>query len=278
MREITEEAVLAEYNKQPRRMSFRDSKGSQTWTGLKKRPDKSTFSTHIESAKKMFEIQTGLKLRYSFEYKNYWNYFHEKDTVEIERWIISQGTLIYLRDCLSLSIALDINYLYISEKYTPIGCLEDKGKKEEDEKSIHELADKVEQKIRDLPYYKDADLICSVPSASDKVFDLPDRVVSLVDKKIDKQNITKAFSFSGAKPPVKDIALDERWQVWEDAQVSFQKGDEFNIGDKTVILIDDKYQSGRTIQYIAMKLQQAGAREVYGLSFVKTVSDGQRIA
>ena len=28
-----------------------------------------------------------------------------------------------------------------------------------------------------------------------------------------------------------------------------------------------------TIQYIAMKLQQAGAHQVYGLSFVKTLRD-----
>lgn len=274
MNKITKETVFAEHEKRPRRMSFQDGEGKQDWTKLKIKEGGSTFSTHIRSAKEIFEVQTGLKLRYNPKYDNYWQRFDEEETTRIRDWMESQGTLIYLRDCLSLSIALDINYLYISKKYTPIGCLEDKGKKEEDEKSIHELADKVEQKIRDLPYYKDADLICSVPSASDKDFDLPDRVVSLVDKKIEKQNITKAFSFNGAKPPVKDIALDERWQVWEDAQVSFQKGDEFNIGDKTVILIDDKYQSGRTIQYIAMKLQQAGAREVYGLSFVKTVSDG----
>ena len=72
---------------------------------------------------------------------------------------------------------------------------------------------------------------------------------------------------------MKNSSVDEKGNVWETAQVSFQSNSELNVKDKTVILIDDKYQSGITIQYIAMKLQQAGACEVYGLSFIKTLSD-----
>ncbi len=59
--------------------------------------------------------------------------------------------------------------------------------------------------------------------------------------------------------------------------MSFQNNSAFNVKDKTIILIDDKYQSGITIQYIAMKLQQAGAHEVYGLSFVKTLRDKDNV-
>ena len=72
---------------------------------------------------------------------------------------------------------------------------------------------------------------------------------------------------------MKNSSVDEKGNVWESAQVSFQSNSELNVKDKTVILIDDKYQSGITIQYIAMKLQQDGTCEVYGLSFVKTLSD-----
>ena len=72
---------------------------------------------------------------------------------------------------------------------------------------------------------------------------------------------------------VKYCAFEEKWEVWEKAKVSFQKSADFNVNGKTIILIDDIYQSGITIQYIAMKLQQAGAKEVYGLCFEKTLRD-----
>jgi predicted amidophosphoribosyltransferase len=43
--------------------------------------------------------------------------------------------------------------------------------------------------------------------------------------------------------------------------------------DSDVILIDDKYQSGTTMQFVAMKLQEAGARYIFGISLVKTLRD-----
>lgn len=42
---------------------------------------------------------------------------------------------------------------------------------------------------------------------------------------------------------------------------------------KRVILFDDKYQSGMTLQFVASKLLEAGATDVYGLCAVKTWRD-----
>lgn len=36
------------------------------------------------------------------------------------------------------------------------------------------------------------------------------------------------------------------------------------------MLVDDLYMSGITLQYVAMKLKEAGARKVYGLCLVKS--------
>lgn len=102
-------------------------------------------------------------------------------------------------------------------------------------------------------------------------------MTKLVSEKVGKQDVTGGFVFNGHKSSVKAANFDEKWNVWEDAQVSFQNSSAFNVNDKTIILIDDKYQSGITIQYIAMKLQQAGADEVYGLSFVKTLRDTDNV-
>ena len=39
--------------------------------------------------------------------------------------------------------------------------------------------------------------------------------------------------------------------------------------DNDIILLDDIYQSGTTIQFVAMKLIEAGAKRIFGLTTVK---------
>ncbi len=268
MKEITKDAVLAAHKLKPRRKCFAGN------SGVQKDKDKPTFSVAIESAKKVFEEQTGLDLKESQEYENYWRYLNQKEIKTVEKWEAKQGNLIYLRGCLSLSVALDTNFTdNSSRKRTKTGDLVDDGKHKMDQNSINELADTVSQVIQDLPYFQDADLICSVPASPAKDFDLPSSVTSLVSTKTAKQDVTGGFVFTGQKSFVKDSKFDEKWNNWEDAKVTFHNSHAFNVNNKTVILIDDIYQSGMTIQYIAMKLQQAGAKEVYGCSFVKTLRD-----
>ena len=270
MKKITKETVLAEHNNRPRRKQF------SVASGLRKRKDEPIFSVRIESAKKVFESQTRLYLRESPEYKDFWCPVTQNEIERVEEWEKNQGSRVFLRNCLSLSLALDINFTDNTSgqrQRTEIGTLEFEAKNNRDEDSINKLVDIVSQEIQNLPYYKGADLICSVPSRPGKDFDLPRNVTSLVSTKIGKQDVTGGFVFDGQKSSIRMVALDEKWNVWEDAQVYFQNNSEFDVNDKTVVLIDDKYQSGITIQYIAMKLQQAGAHEVYGLCFVKTLRD-----
>lgn len=272
MKEITRDTALAEHNKTPRKKCFHGN------SEVQKRKEKPTFSVSIESAKKIFEAQTGQSLNYNPKFDKYWKYVTAEEIAQIEEWERNQGSLIYLRDCLSLSLAIDSNLTdNTSGQYTAIGALEHKGKNNRDQNAINQLADTVSQVIQHLPYYKDADFICSVPPRPDKDFDLPSSVTSLVSRKLGKQDVTGGFAFNGQKSSVKAVTFDEKWNVWEGAQVSFQNSPTFNVKDKTIILIDDKYQSGITIQYIAMKLQQAGAHEVYGLSFVKTLRDTDNV-
>ena len=269
MEKITKDTVLAAHNQSPRRLSFLDG------SGIYKGEDCPTFYVPIESAKKMFESQTGLNLR-RIEGREKYCLLNENEIAIAEEWVKNQGGLIYLRNCLSFSVAIDFNFDH-PPQYTVMGDLEHKGKHNKDQNAIEQIANKVSQVIQFLHYYKDADLICSVPSSPSKDFDLPNRVTSLVSTKIGKQDVTSGFVIKGQKSSVKTSTLNEKWNVWENAQVSFQNNPASNVNGKKVILIDDKYQSGITIQYIAMKLQQAGACEVYGLCFVKTWRDTDNI-
>lgn len=49
-----------------------------------------------------------------------------------------------------------------------------------------------------------------------------------------------------------------------------------NLERKNVILLDDLYMSGLSMQYVAMKLKEAGADRIFGLSIVKSFSNTAR--
>jgi len=264
MSEITKDAIFAEHRKTPKRKCF----GQQTGIQEKQKTD-DVFSTCIPSARKIFEAETGLEL-YKSEYDSYWRFIqNDEQRDRIKNWEGKRGRLVFLRDCLPLSIALNFNFVGEAGNYTDIGQWEANAKTQQDKVAMMELAKETAQVIQSLPFYKEADYICAVPAMPSKTFDLPRSVVSQVSCQIGKPDITSAFHFNRDKASVKDAKIAEKWDIWENADLSFQK----SINGKTVILIDDKYQAGVTLQYSAMKLQQAGAREVYGLCFVKTWGD-----
>ena len=68
---------------------------------------------------------------------------------------------------------------------------------------------------------------------------------------------------------MKALSLDKKWKALEAASLQVGK----QVNRKKVILIDDKYQSGTTAQFVAAKLYEAGAQVVYGLFCVKTWRD-----
>lgn len=193
----------------------------------------------------------------------------EAEYEEIETWINKQGQRVFIRDCLYTSIAMSFNFIVPEGERTEIGELEYRAKNEQDRDAIEKIIQYCSDTINELSIYRNADFICAVPPQPNKKFDLPSLIVSGICQKIGKTDITNDFQFNGIKKPIKTANLNEKWLSWDNAKVSFNS----NIENKTVILIDDKYQSGTTMQYIAMKLQEMGAYQVYGLSIVKTMKD-----
>lgn len=46
-----------------------------------------------------------------------------------------------------------------------------------------------------------------------------------------------------------------------------------DLKDKNVLLVDDMYYSGVTMQYIAMKMRDSGAKRVFGMALVKSLGN-----
>lgn len=192
---------------------------------------------------------------------------NENEFNAIKDWIEKQGTTIFIRSLLSSCIALDVNVDIVNEAKTEIGDLEDKAKHQQDENAISKLTDLLCYKINEN---KEEFYIAAVPANKDKDFDLPTLLAKKIAEKLGCLDITDRFAYQNSKRALKSIGIGDKWQELERSNLVF---DRHNLENKPIILLDDKYQSGTTLHYVASKLQQTGFDTIYGLAIVKTMKD-----
>ena len=269
MKEITKEAVEQARAKKPKRICFATAHDAQP-----KRVNKvgyvGSFNVPFgEGFHNIFPLVLFPNKNDSHHVDSYWRSISSEEEFEkIRSWVNEQGKRVFLRDCLYTSIALSHNFVD-KENRTEIGELEYLAKQKKDPDAVEKLAKCCAKSIKDIPIYDKADMICAIPPNPGKCFDLPSQIAVKVSEMVDKENITDKFVFGAKKGDVKSESVDEKWNAWSDAALEFSD----DLTDKKIILIDDKYQSGTTIQFVAMKLQEAGAHHVLGLCIVKTMSD-----
>ena len=226
-----------------------------------------------ETIKVAFERDTKLILfdnkKDAYNKTSIWRSIETEDEFNtVEKWIKAQGTTVFIRSLLSSCIALDVNVDYINKVKTEIGDLEDKAKLNQDENAIGVLVNLVCKKIKNA--YKEGFYIAAVPANKSKEFDLPTLLAKKVAEKLGWLDITDDFAYKNLKQALKSISIDEKWQELEQSSLVFKR---HNLANKPIILIDDKYQSGTTLHYVASKLQQAGFNTIYGLTIIKTMKD-----
>lgn len=126
-----------------------------------------------------------------------------------------------------------------------------------------------------LPFYRDSanTVVCAVPPRPRKKFDLPSCLTGKLAEREGLTDISNRVRWRGEKCSVKELPLEQKWAALEavDLDVSY------DLSGSRVILIDDLYQSGVTMHFVASRLQQAGASHILGLSIVKALrnSDNQ---
>ena len=192
-----------------------------------------------------------------------------------QEWIVAQGSRVFLRDCLTCSIALSVNMKDVTTgEKTELGQMEYNAKTNDAEAAIESLAEHLAAAIADLPHYAAATLIVAVPARPGKTTrDLPTELAKRIAEKRKLTDLTPHFSYAGTREQLKELPLSERWAAWEGAKLTMTPGGAALLAGNPVILIDDKYQSGVSANFVAMILQQHGAADVYGLYAVKTMRD-----
>lgn len=215
-------------------------------------------------------------LQYSYQFDNFWHFLNSETEIQAtEKWTQAQGARVFLRDCLSCSLALSLNMKDVQAgERTECGELEYQAKNHECEDSTTALVDLLSAAIQELPYYNNTRLIAAVPARPGKTTrDLPAVLASRLATKLGLTDLTSHFIYGGPKDQLKEMPLAERWVAWEGAKLSLSVAGAAILKGHPVILIDDKYQSGVSANFVAMLLQQNGASDVYGLYAVKTMRD-----
>lgn len=211
---------------------------------------------------------TGIKLRYDQKYKGYWTPLTSIKYNFVEEFVSNSGELVYLRDTLSLSLA--ICDCFDNEKNrTKIGELKHNAKYKNNKDALNKLATRCCELIQKLPFYNEATTVCAVPSSKNTNNNLPGDIVNIIAENTDIDDISKKVRWTKDKHSLKDVPLKNKWQALETAGLEVNA----DLKGKTIILLDDLYQSGITMQFVAMKLQEAGAAFIYGLAVCKSRRD-----
>ena len=208
-----------------------------------------------------------------------WHRFKsEEDFSTATDWCNECGALIFLYDCLDISLALSFNFNFDIRCKTNLGELEYRAKSEECREAIEEISEKMATVINRFEPLRSADFICGVPAQASKTFHLPHEIARRVSELTEMENASGQFQFGLGKKSLANLGIEGKWD--ELVRVGISKPatttppmEPISLDGRSVLLIDDKYQSGTTIQFVAAHLQQLGANKIYGLCAVKTMSD-----
>lgn len=220
--------------------------------------------------RQVFALTTGLKLFQSTSgIEGYWvGLENEAEKEVVQNWISAQGTKVYLLDLLDLSVCCSLN-MTSNKKHTDIGELERKAKYNGDRAAIEELANRMSTMIGICPVLSKGAVVTAIPPRQGKGFDLPTELARLIASKVAKPLIV-AGTWSSNKGQLKEIPFEEKWDTLD--RVGFVPTAEAAQAKK-VILIDDLYQSGSTLNFIGAKLKNANKGEVMGVCAVKSMRD-----
>ncbi|MER8655032.1 hypothetical protein [Mesorhizobium sp. M0847] len=244
--------------------------GSTHTNALAEYNDKSPYRFSVpfpESIEEIFEYETGLKLFRSKFGKGVWCGLSDSEMPIVRNFMNGHRDHVFLRDHLDSSVALSMHY--DGNSRTPLGDLEYAAKYQQDTGAISKLTDLAAQFISTTPRYKNVKLIAPVPPRPDKQFDLPTVLCTGVAQKLELQ-LVSAGEWTKPKAQLKEKNIGEKWDALEAAE--FKMSPDIK-GKGAIILMDDLYQSGCTINFVGNRVQHHGEIDVFGLSVVKSAGD-----
>jgi hypothetical protein len=154
--------------------------------------------------------------------------------------------------------------------HTITGDHERRAKLNGDPEAITQLVGAMCATVRDLPYYKAVRHVAGVPAPPGKPHHLPAILAARIAATLGLRDLTPLFTFDGPKDSIKALPIQQKWAAWQRSGLRLIEQLKWR---PAVLLVDDKYQSGTTLNFVASRLREAGAGSIYGLCAVKTWRD-----
>lgn len=214
----------------------------------------------------LLKEQTGIVLRKSSKGK-YYKKLTQEEYEKVKSFVGSYANVVFLRDLLDASVALSLNFESDGETRTHIGQLEKSAKYDNDENAVEELAAVVDEFIGNNPLYANADYLCAVPPTKTDEKNLPVKIIEKL-KNFRGNNVSDSIVWTSKTESLKNAEGADKLEILKHSGLEIAEGVDFE--GKDIVLLDDLYMSGITLQYVAMRLKEAGAGMVYGLCLVKS--------
>jgi hypothetical protein len=271
---VDEDRMLELRKKNPRRICFKSCHKTAYKKSTSKN-DASIFVPFLDSIGPIFRKESGLLLKIKSRYGGFGTYAKTlEDERRIKGFFNKYLNHVFLRDCLSISMALRENKIDgSSTQRTRLGDANFKAKYENCETNRKKISKFVSRQIQEIPFYRDTAIICSIPP-SNNISNHASKVCSQVSYFLKINDITSQFKWKSKKPSVKELGVAEKLKKLK--QVGIESS--FDIGGQNVILIDDMYQSGITMQFFSQILKEHGANKVFGLALVKSRKDSDNVS
>jgi hypothetical protein len=154
---------------------------------------------------------------------------------------------------------------------TEIGELTYQAKYKKKKEKTRMLGVKVCEFIRSHPTYKSAKTVMATPSSSGRDYDVPSELVKYIATELKIENLSPLIQKNRTTKPMKDCKTnEEKLENVRDVYVITQNT---KMKKRDIILIDDIYQTGFTMNEVGRVLLEAGASSVLGLTATKTAKD-----
>jgi len=197
----------------------------------------------------------------------------------VYEWVETVGEYVAMKDFLALSFALD----YEREDGDPqkpqtrIGQLRYRAKPYSGQdptpdtwEAVEKLVDECMGFLERMTCYSSASCVVGVPpSTPRKPFHLAHQLAQRIADRWDRWDCSSSVRTVRPRSQLKNVPVEAKL----DQLISTIEVDEEAFEGTTVLLIDDLYQSGTTMNYCALLLLRAGARRIFGLALEKTCSN-----
>lgn len=203
---------------------------------------------------------------------------------EVYDWIATVGKYVAMKDMLALSFALD----YERETGNPnrpqteIGALRAQAKPygsqvatAQTKAAADQLVGRCLKFLNEMTCYKSSNCVVSMPpSDPTKKYNLPRHLAAGIAAELGLEDLSKHVRTIKARGSIKGVPLAQKL----DTLLGTIEVDAGVFDGKHVLLIDDLYQSGISMNYCALLLLKAGASKIFGLACEKTCRNDDNVS